>query len=100
YDLTVDGVHDLYVVAGSASLLVHNCTSPNQIQQQINRGQAPRGIVRADRGDPSLEQPHIHIDNGGGRTGALNIDGTWKHGGLDLTADQRKWLTSIGWSLP
>jgi hypothetical protein len=36
------------------------------------------------------------IDDGS----ALNVDGTWKHGGRALTNVQKQWLTSNGWSLP
>ncbi len=71
--------------------------SPNQMQKAVERGQAPKGIERVDKGNPDLfEQPHVHIQGGA----ALNKDGTWKHGNTHLTEDQKKWLQDNEWSLP
>ena len=71
--------------------------SPNQMQKAVERGQAPDGVERVDRGNPDLwEQPHVHLNGGA----ALNKDGTWKHGNANLTGDQRKWLQDNGWKLP
>lgn len=33
------------------------------------------------------------------RAPSLNIDGTWKHGFVDLTRAQREWLIANGWNL-
>ena len=70
--------------------------SPNQLNKSIERGQAPRGIVRVDTPKIKNEKLHVHFDDGS----ALNIDGTWKHGGRDLTRSQKKWLQDNGWKLP
>ena len=71
--------------------------SPNQMQKTVERGQAPKGIERVDKGNPDLfEQPHVHFQNGA----ALNKDGTWKHGNALLTDDQTKWLQDNEWALP
>jgi len=68
----------------------------NQIDQEIRRGQAPRGIERIDRGQVTGEQTHIHFSNGS----ALNIDGSWKEGKEEPTKEQREWLLKNGWRLP
>lgn len=71
--------------------------SLNQIQQAVQRGQAPRGVVRVDKGGGVTgEIPHAHFSNGA----ALNIDGTWKHGFATLTRDQTSWLVANGWRVP
>ena len=71
--------------------------SPNQMNQAILRGQAPRGFIRVDSPRIPGEQYNIHFDDG---RSALNIDGTWKHGGLVLTRAQAEWLTENGWVVP
>ncbi|MFY9179891.1 MAG: RHS repeat-associated core domain-containing protein, partial [Venatoribacter sp.] len=68
----------------------------SQMNQQIYRGQAPRGIKRVDPGKVKGEQEHVHFDNGS----ALNKDGTWKHGGSNLTSKQKEWLKNNDWTLP
>ena len=70
--------------------------SPNQMNQAIQRGNAPAGLRRVDRGKIPGEQTHIHLNDGS----ALNMDGTWKHGGTTLTNDQSKWLEANGWVIP
>lgn len=71
--------------------------SVNQMNKQIRTGKAPVGVRRVDRGSPALhEQPHVHFDDGS----ALNVDGTWKHGGTTLTRRQERWLIRHGWTLP
>jgi hypothetical protein len=71
-------------------------SSPNQLNQQINRGQAPSGIKRVDTGKVTGEQQHVHLSNGA----ALNVDGSWKHGFATLTRDQISWLQRNGWAIP
>lgn len=73
-----------------------NNLSVNQIRQQIKRGQAPESVNRIDSGKGN-EKEHIHFDND---KHALNIDGTWKHGGKKLTNTEKEWLKNIGWRLP
>ena len=99
YNLSVEGDHRYLV--GELGVLAHNAapctpTSVNQMQKQIQTGKAPRTVLAA--GTPRLpgEKPHIHFTDGS----ALNIDGTWKHGGRALTNAERDWLTSNGWKLP
>ena len=70
--------------------------TPNQMNQAIRRGNAPGGINRIDTPKIENELLHAHFDDGS----ALNIDGTWKHGGFDLTNGQMEWLRQNGWTLP
>lgn len=70
--------------------------SINQMNQQIERGQAPQGITRIDRGKVPGEQDHAHL----GEKHAINRNGTWKHGGTNLTREQADWLRGNGWSIP
>ena len=52
-----------------------------------------------DSGSDKLgEQDHIHFKGKGNN--ALNIDGTWKHGGRELTNEEKKYLKGIGWKIP
>jgi RHS repeat-associated protein len=71
-------------------------TSTNQMNQQVQSGQAPRSVDRVDTPRFPHEQPHIEFKDGN----ALNIDGTWKHGGRALTNEEAQWISSNGWSLP
>lgn len=71
-------------------------TSINQVNEQIRTGKAPRTVERADRGKIPGEKDHIHLKGGH----ALNKDGTWKHGGRELTKQEKEWLEKNGWELP
>ncbi len=105
WDLTVHADHDFYIDTTAGSVLVHNdgCpTSPNQMQRQVSRGQAPRGIDRVDNANPGTDdaQPHVHFDDW---RSTLNQDGTWGHGdGSDanLTNKMVEWLLENGWGVP
>jgi hypothetical protein len=70
--------------------------SPNQLNNDIKQGNAPKGVDRVDVGKVKGEQTHVHFDD----DSALNKDGTWKHGERDLTRAQEKWLVQNGWNLP
>jgi hypothetical protein len=104
WDLSVPGGgdHDFYIDVIHTAVLVHNCTSPNQMQQQVLRGQAPNGIERVDTANPGTDdaQPHIHFSDW---RSTLNRDGTWGHGdGSDanLTSNMINWILSNGWGIP
>ncbi len=104
HNLHVAGEHTYYVTAdpAQADQLVHN-TGPscpvNQMNAAFQRGKAPRGIIRIDRGKVKGEQIRAYIKTPR-RPAALNIDGTWKHGRAIVTRAQRIWLKSFGWRLP
>ena len=83
-------------------LIVTAQTSPNQMQKQVERGQAPSEVDRVDKGNSSVgSQPHIHF---GEDYQSLNIDGTWGHEGgkkiPKLTKNVVEWIEKNGWTLP
>lgn len=69
---------------------------PNQLQKQVDRGQAPKSVDRVDSPRFPNEKPHIEFKDGN----ALNSDGTWKHGGRALTNAEKEWVVKNGWTLP
>ena len=70
--------------------------SLNQLQKDVERGNAPKGIDRFDKGNATLgEKDHVHFKDGS----ALNIDGTWKHGYRNLKTKEIKYLERNGWKL-
>lgn len=72
-------------------------SSAGKMQKEVERGQAPKGVDRVDKGNANLgEKDHVHFDDGS----ALNSDGTWKHGSRNLKNDEKDWLTGHEWSLP
>ena len=70
--------------------------SLNQINQEIKKGQTPSSLLRVDRGvEAHGEQIHAHFDDGS----ALNIDGSWKHGGRELYGEESLYLRKHGWDI-
>ena len=67
--------------------------SGNQLQRDIEKGKAPKSIDRYDVGKGDYEKPHVHFKDGN----TLNQDGTWKHGGRDLTNKEKEFLKRYGW---
>lgn len=89
YNMTVEGEHVYYVSA--AGVLAHNLQC-NQMDKEIDRDQAPRGIERADKGKIPGEQDQVHVNDG-----AINEDGTWKYEpAKPLNNKQRGWLDKWG----
>jgi RHS repeat-associated protein len=82
--------------AGNVATAPDEPESPGRLNQEIRRGQAPRTVGSADSPRFPHEKPHVHFKDGN----ALNSDGTWKHGGRDLTNAEKSWLQSKGWQLP
>ena len=99
YNFEVADFHTYYV--GESSILVHNTcggkkTSPNQMQKQVERGQAPNTVVRVDNPKTQGQLPHIHFSDGT----AMNIDGSVHdamRGVHNLTNSERIWLFDNGW---
>jgi len=99
YNFEVEGFHTYYV--GRNGVLVHNScskklTSPNQMQKLVERGLAPRTVVRIDNPKIPGQLPHIHFSDGT----SLNIDGSVhdaRNGVHKLTSVERKWLLDNGW---
>lgn len=71
-------------------------SSAGKMQKEVEKGQAPKSVDRVDKGRGPHEQDHTHFTDGH----ALNKDGTWKHGGRDLSKQEGKWLNKHGWSHP
>ena len=67
--------------------------SGNQLKKAIEKGKAPKSIDRYDVGRGDYEKPHVHFKDGN----ALNQDGSWKHGGRDLTNKEKEFLKRYGW---
>lgn len=99
YNFEVEDFHTYYV--GQNAVLVHNSckdkpTSANQMQKQVERGQAPKTVERVDTPEFSWEKPHVHFKDGT----ALNIDGSVHDamkGVHNLTNSERIWLFENGW---
>ena len=75
-------------------------TSQNQMQKQVEKGTAPKGVDRVDKPHTDTGQPHIHF---GENDRALNMDGTWHDTGKNIpkiTSAIKKWILKNGWSLP
>ena len=74
--------------------------SPNQMQQEVKTGKAPKGVDRVDKGNANTgEKDHVHLDDGR----ALNKDGTWKHnktGDNSMGNKIKEWIKDSGWKLP
>ena len=102
YNFQVEDFHTYFVA--DTGVLVHNkCqpTSPNQMQQQVKSGKAPKEVTHVDRAAPgsSMHQSHVHFRDGT----VLNMDGTTSHSGNgnpNLTAEVIEWLTKNGWGVP
>lgn len=99
YNFEVADFHTYYV--GMSAMLVHNTcekkpTSPNQMQKQVERGQAPSTVVRVDNPKIPGQLPHIHFSDGT----AMNIDGSVHdamRGLHTLTNSERIWIFKNGW---
>lgn len=75
-----------------------DATSQNQMQKQVERGQAPKEVDRVDRSHTKYGQDHVHFKDGS----AINKDGTIHddgHGVPKLTNKILDWLNSNGWCL-
>ena len=73
-------------------------TSPNQMNKQVEKGQAPRGVQRVDNPDAQYSEPHIHFDDGTSITQSGKIHDA-SHGTPNLTKPILEWLHNNGWCL-
>lgn len=74
-------------------------TSQNQMQKQVERGQAPKGVDRVDKPHVPGQQPHVHYDDGT----ASNVDGSTHDMGKGTPNPSqaiRQWLLDNGWTPP
>ena len=72
------------------------------MQKQVERGQAPKSVLRVDSANPSQYDrfDHVHFKNDGKGNHALYNNGEWKHGGRPLTNAEKEWLIANEWKLP
>ena len=73
-------------------------TSPNQMQSQVEKGQAPKNVDRVDKSDPLYSKPHVHFKDGT----SITIDGEIhdSHNGKPkLSREVLDWLHINGWCL-
>ena len=100
YNFEVEEFHTYYV--GDSGVLVHNdCdlkpTSPGQMQKQVERNQAPRGVKMVHPAHQLPHgKPHVHFSDGT----SLNNDGTIhdkKNGIPKMTEAIVIWLEENNW---
>lgn len=75
-----------------------NATSRNQMQKQVERGQAPDEVDRVDSKHDDYGQDHVHFKDGT----SINKDGTIhdKHKGVPkLSRKVLDWLNKNGWCM-
>ena len=100
YNFEVEDFHTYFV--GETAVCVHNAgCSVNQMNEQIKKGQAPKGIERVDNAQPSVKNSKIHVHFKDGTS--LNIDGTIHDacGGIPKVGRlAREWLEKYGWHIP
>jgi len=80
-------------------LFSQGTSGAGKMQREVERGHAPNGVDRVDRGnpsDPGDAEPHVHLDDGR----ALTQSGRWKHGAGEVTKSIADWLKGHGWSTP
>lgn len=73
-----------------------NATSPNQMEKQVEKGQAPDEVDRVDSAHNNYGQPHVHFKDGT----SLNRDGTIHDKGHGMPNPSNKvwdWLHRNGW---
>jgi hypothetical protein len=80
-------------------------TSANQIQEMIDKEQVPNIFKRVDSpkyigNSIALHGEQTHMTFNDDDVSALNIDGTWKHGGFAIPADARNLLEEWGFIVP
>ena len=97
----VGGTAAAVAEAGESVVEFSSRTSANQMQKQVERNQAPKGVDRVDRANSNINEnkDHIHFSDGT----ALNFDGTPSHSGNGIpkiTKPIKKWIVQNGWMLP
>ncbi len=71
-------------------------TKAGELQKEVEKGRVPDSVDRVDKGLGPYEKDHVHFKD----DHALNHDGTWKHGGRNVTNKEKKWLEENGWEVP
>jgi RHS repeat-associated protein len=84
------------VGAVALAMSAKKASSPNQMNQEVKRGQAPKDVKRVDgphTDDGGQGQNHVHLTDGS----AQNQDGTAHHGTPSPSNAVKDWLKSHGW---
>jgi RHS repeat-associated protein len=84
------------VGAVALAMSAKKVSSPNQMNQEVKRGQAPKDVKRVDgphTDDGGQGQNHVHLTDGS----AQNQDGTAHHGTPSPSNAVKDWLKSHGW---
>jgi RHS repeat-associated protein len=71
--------------------------SINQLNKEIATWKAPKELLRIDPAKIKWEQVHAHFRVN--KNTALNIDGSWKHGFMNLSKSTFNWLKSNWWRI-
>jgi hypothetical protein len=74
--------------------------SAGNMQQQVERGQAPREVERVDRADPPMApEPHVHYKDGTSSTQSGGVHDAG-NGYPNPSNQTRSWLDANGWTPP
>ena len=91
-------IKNLAIESESHKDVADNATSQNQMQKQVEKGQAPKDVDRVDKAHSEYGQDHVHFKDGT----AINKDGSIhddSHGTPKLTKKTLDWLNKNGWCL-
>jgi RHS repeat-associated protein len=81
--------------------MAKNPATAGQLNNQIRRGQAPRGVVRADPAQSNIpgSEPHVHYENGTSSTQSGGVHDAG-NGYPNPSNAIRNWLEENGWTPP
>ncbi|MDF0607147.1 RHS repeat-associated core domain-containing protein, partial [Neisseriaceae bacterium TC5R-5] len=74
-------------------------SSPSAMQQQVQRNQAPRDVIRVDKGHIPGQEPHIHYRDGTSSTVSGGVHDAHK-GIPNLSNKVKEWIIANGWKPP
>jgi len=74
-------------------------STPGNMQKQVERGQAPRDIIRVDKGHIPGQEPHVHYKDGTSSNQSGGIHDA--HKGIPSPSKKAQdWLKDHGWAPP
>jgi uncharacterized protein RhaS with RHS repeats len=74
-------------------------SSPGNMQKQVERGQAPRDIIRVDKGHIPGQEPHVHYKDGTSSNQSGGVHDAHK-GTPNPSKKAKDWLRDHGWVPP
>lgn len=91
-------IKTLAIESESQKDVADNATSQNQMQKQVEKGQAPKEVDRVDKAHTEYGQDHVHFKDGTAinKNGTIHDDG---HGAPKLSNKVLDWLNRNGWCL-